>query len=96
MIGFLFADPLTAPPGRTAYNNKILWIVRLPREGSPLILDGSSLSSTNKVHLEQPANSRPGEIYPSIVDVPDPGCWHFTLAWAGHTDNVDLLYLPAP
>ncbi len=28
--------------------------------------------------------------------VADPGCWHLMLAWAGHTDSVDLLYLPAP
>jgi len=96
VIGFLFADPLAAPPGRTAYNNKILWIVRQPRQGSALVLDGTLAGSGSHVHVEQPADSGPGEIYPSIIDVPVPGCWHFTLAWAGHTDDVDLLYVPAP
>ena len=96
VIGFLFADPLAAPPERTAYNNKILWIVRQPRQGSALVLDGTLAGSGSHVHVEQPADSGPGEIYPSIIDVPVPGCWHFTLAWAGHTDDVDLLYVPAP
>ena len=96
VIGFLFADPLVAPPGRTAYSNKILWIVRLPRQGSALVLDGMLPGSGSHVHVERPAGSGPGEIYPSIIDVPVPGCWHFTLVWAGHTDDVDLLYVPAP
>ena len=77
VIGFLFADPLVAPPGHTEYNNKIFWEVRRAR-------------------LERAADSSPGEIHPSIVDVPSPGCWHFVLTWAGHRDEIDLLYQPAP
>ena len=37
--------------------------------------------------------SEPGEIYPSEIVVPSPGCWHFTLSWNGHTDTVDLWYV---
>ena len=44
-------------------------------------------------HYVKSADSSPGEIYPSIVDVPSPGCWHFTLSWAGHHDEIDLLYV---
>jgi len=40
----------------------------------------------------QPANSGPGEIYPSIVDVPQPGCWRFDLSWSGHRATVYLEY----
>jgi hypothetical protein len=40
----------------------------------------------------QAANSGPGEIYPSIVDVPQAGCWHFDLSWSGHKASVELLY----
>jgi hypothetical protein len=95
VAGFLFADPLVAPPDRVAYNNKVLWVVRLPRLGTALVLDGAGPTGASPVHLEHPADSGPGEIYPSIVDVPSPGCWHFTLQWAGHTDEVDLRYVPA-
>ena len=36
----------------------------------------------------------PGEIYPSIVDVPTAGCRRFAPTWAGHRGHVDLLYKP--
>ena len=92
MIGFLFADPLTAPAGRSNRTNKILWIVRQPRFGSPLMLNGRQAGKSKVVRIQRPADSGPGEIYPTIVDVPTPGCWHFTLSWAGHRDEVDLRY----
>ena len=34
-----------------------------------------------------------GEIYPSEIVAPSPGCWQFTLSWSGHTDTVDLWYV---
>jgi hypothetical protein len=40
-------------------------------------------------------NSGPGEIYPSIIDVPEAGCWHFALAWNGHRSVVALAYRSA-
>jgi hypothetical protein len=39
------------------------------------------------------AGSSPGNIYPSDIEVPAPGCWRFTLAWHRHTDTVDLWYV---
>jgi hypothetical protein len=94
-IGFLFADPLTAPPGHSEHSNKVLWVMRLPRLGSPLVLEGRQAGRRNVVRIERSADSGPGEIYPSIVDVPTPGCWHFTLSWAGHRDEIDLRYSAA-
>jgi hypothetical protein len=38
------------------------------------------------------ADSFPGEIYPTTVEVPNAGCWHFELAWGGNKTSVDLLY----
>ncbi len=91
VVGFLFAEPLTAPPGHVSHSNKVLWFVRFPRLGSPLTMDGRRGSAVT--HYVKSADSSPGEIYPSIVDVPSPGCWHFTLSWAGHHDEIDLLYV---
>jgi hypothetical protein len=45
------------------------------------------------ITVERPADSGPGEIYPTIVDVPFPGCWHFSLHWGPNQDAVDLLYV---
>ena len=53
---------------------------------------GIGLEPAPAVELREPANSGPGEIYPSFVDVPLPGCWTFTLRWHGHTDTIDLPY----
>ena len=94
VAGFLFAHPLVAPARPDGPNNKILWIVRQARQGQALTLDGHPLTGSGAVTQTEPADSFPGEIYPSIVDVPTPGCWHFVLRWAGHTDEIDLLYEP--
>ncbi|TMC71391.1 MAG: hypothetical protein E6J18_07090 [Chloroflexi bacterium] len=90
--GFLFGAPLRAGhPTNPA--NKILWVVGKPREGAELRIIGHPLeASTPEVQTSAPAGSSPGEIYPSIVDVPRPGCWRFDLYWAGHTAAAELLY----
>jgi hypothetical protein len=88
--GFLFGYPLKA--GRPE-GNKILWVVGLPRNGSSLDVTGHPLNAVSpSIHLTFPANSNPGEIYPSGVNVPKPGCWRFDLAWDGHKTSIDLKY----
>ena len=68
-------------------------IVREPRDGSDLRIVGHPVGAmTPVVEVFQSAGSSPGEIYPSIVDVPKPGCWHFDLWWAGHAAAVELSY----
>ena len=92
VVGVLFAYPLRA--GRPeSPANKILWIVRQPRRGQPLHIRAQPVGfSARGVTTSWPANASPGEIYPSIDNVPLPGCWRFTLRWAGHTDVVALHY----
>jgi hypothetical protein len=88
----LFGNPLTVGPRDTS--NKILWIVREPRDGQPLKITATSPGPDAKpVHATFPANSGPGEIYPSAVDVNEPGCWHFALAWNGHRSSINLAYV---
>ena len=88
--GFLFAYPLQG--GRAANpNNKILWVVGEPRAGNDLKVDASQ-SGTVSESLTFPADSGPGDIYPSVVDVPNPGCWHFELRWGPNNATADLIY----
>jgi hypothetical protein len=89
-VGFLFADPLRAAPRDDGKNNKVLWVVREPRNGSNLTIEGTLNGEV--VTSSEAANSGPGEIYPSIVDAPKPGCWHFTLRWGDNGANLDLLF----
>ncbi|WP_326823622.1 hypothetical protein OHA77_36520 [Streptosporangium sp. NBC_01639] len=93
VVGYLFACPLRA--GRpTNPSNKILWYVRLPREGNDLVMTGHPRGAAGPVVRHRfPADSSPGEIYPSGVDVPTPGYWTFELAWGEHRDTVDLKYV---
>lgn len=92
LVGFLFADPLRVAPRSDRMNNKILWVVREPRNGQPLSIDGSL--DGDVVISTAPGNASPGEIYPSTVNVPKPGCWHFTLRWGDNAANLDLLFEP--
>ncbi len=93
VVAIVFGYPLRADrPTNPA--NKILWIMRLPRKGSPLRIKATPLhSSAPLVKSAWPADSSPGEIYPSYVNVPTAGCWRVSLHWAGHTDSIDLPYI---
>ena len=90
--GFIFGYPLHTPSAGIGYANKILWVVGAPRTGD-LAIDGVPLGKSGPaVHYSFPANSGPGEIYPSGIDVPEPGCWAFTLRFAGRTAEIELAY----
>jgi hypothetical protein len=91
-VAVVFGFPLRAgtPANRT---NKVLWIVRLPRNGSPLTVTARPMRGAGpSVHASWPADSGPGEIYPSYLNVPHAGCWRVTLSWAHHSDSIDLHY----
>jgi len=67
--------------------------MRRPRHGSPLTVEARPLHATTPlVRFSVPADSSPGEIYPSYVNVPTAGCWRLTLRWADHTDRIELPY----
>ncbi len=89
---FIFGYPLRAghPSNPT---NKILWVVRRPRNGSDLFIQGRFLNSaTFTIHDTRPADSGPGEIYPDGEDVPAPGCWVFVLHWSTQSAEIELEY----
>ena len=79
VVAVLFGYPLRAGHHEDGRNNKILWEMRDPRDGKPLHLTARPPAGGAAVSLTREADSGPGEIYPSIVDVPTPGCWHMTL-----------------
>ena len=86
IAAILFAQPLTSPPSPD-HSNKILWVSRVD-DGSSLrvtatLLDGSATAT-------RVVDGGPG---PSIIDLPDPGCWHLTLQWGDNSDTLNLAYL---
>jgi hypothetical protein len=96
LVGAVFGYPLVAPARETGAQNKVLWIVREPRDGSDLVLTLRPAGGGDAVTVSEPAGSSPGEIYPSIVDVPAPGCWHVVAEWNGHRATLELSYQPRP
>lgn len=77
VVGMLFTDPPKS--GETA---KILWIVKTPRDGSPLRIRGTLSSLQGVVDFTPvPPDSEPGEIYPWTFTAPQPGCWRLVLSW---------------
>jgi uncharacterized protein YceK len=92
---FFFANPVRA--GRPANpSNKVLWIVRFPRNGNPLRITARfGADPALVVRASWPADSQPGEIYPSSLDLPRPGCWALTLAWGQHRTSIDV-HVSAP
>ncbi len=88
---FLWRYPLRAgPPG-----DKILWVVRTPRDGSDLEITARPLGAASPTVSDRRLdNSGPGEIYPDGgLDVPSAGCWRFDLRWANSQATVDLEYV---
>jgi hypothetical protein len=76
-------------------SNKVLWVVRAPRDGHPLrIIARLGSDPTQVVRVSWPADSSPGEIYPSDVDLPRPGCWRLQLAWGSHRASIDVQVHP--
>ena len=92
VVAALFVDPLRAAPRDDGMNNKILFIVGKPRNGQPLTITATPAGGGAAVTTSTEPNSAPGQIYPSIVDVPAAGCWHLVLTWDGNTDSMDLRY----
>jgi hypothetical protein len=96
VMGYLWARPLYAPESPT-HSNKVLQYVRYPRYGTPLRVTGHLRADPRRtMSAAFRADSSPGEIYPSDITVPKPGCWSFTLRWNHHVDHLSLSFAALP
>ena len=94
LVAILFG-PLTAPavPDRS---NKILWVpnpspsgpTTPPPDVPPAVIEARLEGTDRRVSKELLA------LGPSIVDLPQPGCWHFDVSWGQYTDSLSLRYVP--
>ncbi len=92
IAAILFGDPLSSPPS-TRHTNKILWVSRRASGFAPALtisaqrMDGARLVGAP---VQRQVEGGPG---PSIIDLPDPGCWRLSLGWGDRTDELDLDYV---
>jgi hypothetical protein len=62
-------------------NTKVLWLVERP--SGPLQVVGTRLDGLASYQLSVRAAASPSYAYPSIPEVPEPGCWLLTLRTSG-------------
>ncbi len=88
IVAAIFGHPLalTRPDGSS---NKILWVSKPSDPPGDLQITATRDGTTDPVRRTVPGG--PG---PSIIDLPQAGCWRLTLTWSGHSDTMDLVYLP--
>ncbi|MGH2344657.1 MAG: hypothetical protein ACRDG4_05490, partial [Chloroflexota bacterium] len=75
------------PHGRST---KILWVIKNDGAGRTLNIAGRNLTGGGTTHQRFPAATSPIGDYPSILDVPTPGCWQFRLTSATVQGTVTL------
>jgi hypothetical protein len=91
---FVWPKPLRSPPLPNRHN-KILWQLQRPgraADAADLLISASLNGSATVVHRRVEGHLTPGSTRPSIVDVPEPGCWTFSLTWGRERDVVSVRY----
>jgi hypothetical protein len=85
---------------KTGTSEKVLWIVPLrarSRAGSYLHLVGRSGRKRFTKRLDQAwSDQTPGLLFPSILNVPSPGCWTLTLRTGQITARATVLVQTPP
>ena len=105
LVGYLFGGEVVNgrfavytggenPATRTS--EKILWIVpKRKRVGPRLVISGRKDGSTTVTYRrrlgEASSAQTPGHLYPSILDLPVPGCWKLTLRTGKVSATVSVL-----
>jgi hypothetical protein len=105
VVGYLFGGEVVdgrfavytggLDPG-TRTSEKILWIVpKRKRVGPRLVISGRRDGSTTVTYRRRVAEAGsvqpPGHQYPSILDLPVPGCWKLTLRTGKVSATVGVL-----
>jgi hypothetical protein len=105
LVGYLFGGEVVdgrfavytggLNPGTRA-SEKILWILpQRKRVGLRLAISGRKDGSTTVTYrrrLDEASSAQtPGHLYPSILDLPVPGCWKLTLRTGKISATVSVL-----
>lgn len=89
-------DLIFAASSSSDDGTKVLWISHL-EQSEHLVITAHPLGATSPVvHFDFPAASSPAGNYPSGIDLPSAGCWHFDIAIGSAQGAMDLLVAAAP
>jgi hypothetical protein len=84
--------PATMPAGgqvAEGRNTKVLWVAE--PGGGPLQVRGERTDGAGAFDASSPEALGPGGHYPSIIDLPEPGCWELTVSTAESSGTVTFL-----
>jgi hypothetical protein len=93
IVAILFGSRSLSSPPAADHHNKILWVSRVATTGHDLRIEAQRMSGSRPLGAPV-ARSVTGGPGPSIINLPSPGCWRFSLRWSGRTDTLDLQYGP--
>lgn len=88
----LFGYPYHAPAAK-GRENKILWVAKDAEGAADMGPDDRLTIKANLAGTDEVVTRSVRGPGPSLVDMPKPGCWTFSLSWAGHSDSLDVEYL---
>lgn len=96
IVGHYFAwpKPLRTPPLPDRHN-KILWELERPglaTDTGDLLITASLNDSDVVAHRRVQGHVTPGGTRPSIINMPEPGCWTFSLRWGDERDTLSVRY----
>lgn len=88
----MFATELVAKGERPDGSaNKILWLTRAPVPSSQLTLRAQPADAATPVVTFRLAGYQQ---FPSIVDLPTPGCWRINISWGARSTENSTFGLP--
>jgi hypothetical protein len=92
VAAFFFTHPLLAGRARRGEpQNKVLWVVRSPKDGMPLeIVARSPDRNARGIAVPADTGGGSGEIQRSIIDLLRPGCWRLFLRWGAREATIDV------
>lgn len=91
IAALVFGYPLLSPPSKTR-SNKILWVSKVPVQSLTNLRISVQRMDGERAVGKPVRRLVAGGPNPSIIDLPAPGCWRFSLAWSGRRDQLDLTY----
>jgi hypothetical protein len=97
-VAYTWTTPpdLVVASGPDDPGTKILWINTVAPRGRLTIKAHPRGGPTPELTFEVEPASAPDGNYPSMIDLPTPGCWRLELALGAAHATIDLLVAPAP
>ena len=89
IVGVVFGYPLVAGARQEGKGNKILWVGRTVDGDVATDLQITARLNGTAVEAHRSVPGGPG---PSLIDLPEPGCWTLDLVWGGGHDRLAVPY----